>query len=204
MTAILDILAATIAGTMIILTIIVSIFNISQVNYNVSMFLAMNTHAQKVIEVLNDVYLENTGKYMETADGAAIGRSLPDALTIRSRLEHFSPTATEFRFDVVPAGGGGFVLEVTDETGMVVYDTLPYHLTTQNVFTYFDENNVLIADPVANSADIRVCRVDLEFFTPGLGNIEDLELTYPITFWRYFKNLYLPELKLITVIEPED
>jgi hypothetical protein len=202
MTAILDILAATIAGTMIILTIIASIFNISQVNYNVSMFLAMNTHAQTVVTVLNDVYLENTGKYMGNTE--SITRSLPDALTIRTKLEHFNTAISEFHFDLVPATGGGFVLQVSDETGIVLYDTLPYSLTNSDVFSYFDENNVLIADPVANAGDIRVCRIDLQFFTPGLGNIDDLEMTYPITFWRYFKNLYLPELKMITVVDPDD
>jgi hypothetical protein len=207
MTFIIDLIGATIAGVLVVITIIKSIFNVQMVNFNIQMLLSLNTHSQQVSEVLSLNFLEAVGKYVPANVPTSVHLAEAGRFHYYAR-ESFLDWDNEhnqvFTIEVAPDGTGGNVLIVRQGEGAytalnlpalpVVYDTLPIYLVSPEVFTYFDEDNVLIPTPVpaGRLADVRSIRVDLVFTTPAWSH-DDGFIEVPITFWRHFKNLYIDE-----------
>lgn len=68
MIVLLDIIGAIIAGTMVIITIVNSIFNIQQMNYNIQTLLSLNTVGNEITEFIDLTYLESVGRNLKSTD----------------------------------------------------------------------------------------------------------------------------------------
>jgi len=196
MVTLLDVTLSVITGMIVILTIIFSIININQMSYNLETMLALHEFCtntsdsgENVIEIL-ETYLEYAGRHMADPDSQRVFHiAESNRLRFRAKEESFSPTPDmyEFRYGT---GNGLPRLEVL-KNGNEVFRTWPYALR-EPVFTYFNyDGNPINPTTDAQRAAIRSVRVDLIFEAPGWGKQDDLVIGYPITFWQYFKNLYI-------------
>ncbi|MCL1827350.1 MAG: hypothetical protein FWG20_04840 [Candidatus Cloacimonetes bacterium] len=191
MTAIIDVIGAMIAGALIMITIIYTIFNVQRNNFNMDMMFNMKTHAQHVVDVLDRAYLENVGAHMATAGPGMdiITAAGPDKFSYRSAKDPYVATVDLFEIRVV-GSPNQYQIEVT-ENGAVIFDSAPFFIANNDIFTYIDfEGNQLdiAANPGAISS-IGYCQTNLIFTTFNHDTDVDSMLRYPITFWRGFKNL---------------
>jgi len=204
MITLLDVTLSVITGTIVILTIVFSIININQMNYNLETMLTLHKHAANVIYWL-DLYLEPAGRYIaNTATGTppTPQPTFLEATEHRLRfnsIENFYDTITQMReYDFIHVNTGGeprIEVRIGPSGGPTteVYRTYPATLQ-EPVYTYFDSLLTVInpTNTPAQMARIRSVRVDLILSAPGWTNNPDhATIFYPITFWKYFKNVYI-------------
>jgi hypothetical protein len=188
MSAIIDIIGATIAGGMVLITIITTIFNIQRNNFNTNVWLNMKSHAQTFINSFDQAYLENVGRHMLSSADA-------EDLILTAETNMFSYNSANRPFDPTPST---FVIEVTGtpqkyvievkENGVKVYDSLPFYLANNDIFVYYDSMGNVVS-PGTHLDQISLCRVNLVFNADSWDADPSVMLNFPITFWRNFKNI---------------
>lgn len=93
-----------------------------------------------------------------------------DSDTLTERIRYFIATSSLYR-GVTKATGSPLTYSDADET----VSQVAKYINNQNIaiFTYYDTNNNLIADPTANKADIRLIHVLLKVnVTPGRAPLD--------------------------------
>jgi len=200
MGSIIDIIGALIAGGLIIITIILTINNVRIMDYNIQTELNLHTAALKVPEVLEVGYLESLGRLTNRSD-------VPISIASPNQFQFFGITINAagnleqviytLESALIPNTNFFHVRVITQTTTTPpitnqTYTTQPYQFENGNIFTYFDgNNNSLGSTVIGDDLDlIRSVQVDLMFIEPAAGRT-DAFMRYPITFWRYFKNLYI-------------
>lgn len=190
----LDIIGAVIAGTMVIITIISSIFNVQQMNYNIQTLLALNTTANQISEFLDLSYLESVGRNLKNTEDVIKSVS-GNRFVYFSRAEYSDINPVEYTAETkTDANGNVFISISTKNTptsvSVEVFNSSPFFIEHTNIFTFFDiDGNI-----TTNINDVRYCQVDLVFVERGWDKKDNLYIKYPITFWRFFKNIYLNQL----------
>ena len=214
MSVIIDVIGATIAGSLLVLTILATIFNVHEMNYNIQMLLAMNHHGKNVQHILDTEFIEKAGQFLAPSTELPIFSPHPDSTNSTRMTFHFwdnigrinhlrySISTEEFVGDDV---GSAFSVQVHRINGFPIleYDSDPFFLASDNIFTYFgyevgDENGNGISNEffvldiaTLDVARIRAVRVDLVFHTLAFDRATGLNLVYPLSFWRIFTNAYI-------------
>jgi len=196
MTAILDIILATIAGSIVILTILFSIFNVQQMSYNTQIILALSDHATKSAEVLASEYMERAGRHI-TAPTPVFTQASSVFMRFNTQDEFWTPVRDlRIQWASISAPDVGTIDVHEDMVGRL-YDTDPYFVRSPR-YRYFDETyQELDVSIPANLALIRSCRATIVFCAPGwergatLQDMDDPQIQIPITFWSFFKNAYI-------------
>ena len=197
MNALIDVFGSIIAGSVVVLTILTSIFNIQQINYNINAFLHLNEAANHFIEVVDMAYFEPVGRNMLTTDN-------PIKVAARNRLiyeNRSTPNGAPITYTIEMRfinNRNTFIVteQMTPTSSVVEVYRSPYALESLDIFTYYGrDDNELTFDAVTNSItntnSVYGVKVDLVFITEAWSNSDDHNIRYPITFWRYFKNIYL-------------
>lgn len=187
----LDVIGAMVAGTMVILTIVNSIFNIQQMNYNVQTMLALNSTANQMTEVIDMMYLEPVAKNLKK-DEVAVNIAKSNEFEFISRLTYNDNTITTYKLEMLSDSKNNNYLSVK-ENNHVVFNSSPFYFDSKDVFKYYDEDFNELLNIVTEFDDIRAVRVDLVYVAEGWNNKNDLKIKYPVTFWRFLKNIYLKE-----------
>jgi len=189
MTFILDLILALITGIIVILTIIYSIINIQQMNYNTQMLLAMHDYAEDVIDILSSEFLEKVGRHF-------VGENVFTNATATSMTFRFKENSwdTETTYLMDYQNRLVSIIENPATANTIRFSTINSYPLETPVITYYGSSSNVIINPVANLDSIRGCRVDLIFNVPGWGRGGELTLRYPITFWKYFKNMYIRDI----------
>ena len=183
MNFLIDIIGAFVAGTIVIITILYSMFNVRQMNYNTEVFLNLNTTANNLVEVIDSAYLEPVGVNLTQGENAVF-LATPNAFGYRNRATSTSPL-TEYRVEMRTQNNKNTL--VVTRNNVVEYNSYPVFFENSNVFTYFDASTA----PTTNAADVFGVRVDLNLVADSWSNSPDKTINYPISFWRYFRNVYI-------------
>jgi hypothetical protein len=174
-------------------------------DYNIQAQLNLNTAASRVPEVLDMGFLESLGRLTDRSDNHIL-EAQPNlfrfyAIKIEEGTPQPPPIQVIYRMQTTPIPGTDFFgIEIFEENtasppvSNLVYTANPYRFESANIFRYFSAGKTQITDP-ANFENIRYVEVNLVFVEPAAGRGNDL-LRYPITFWRYFKNLYIRDFSL--------
>ena len=200
MSFIIDIIGATVASAILVITIIGTIFKIHEMNYNIQILLAMNQHSQQVVEAL-DYYLEKPGKFMTS--GAVFDVAADSIIVFKEAESYGSPNLITYSIFALAETGDAvrdsFVVNVhdTSATPVLLYDTEPFYVANNEIFTYYGYDItttpptfIELPDP-PNVDQIRAVRVDLVFHTPTYDVATGRNIVYHMQFWRYFKNVYI-------------
>jgi len=198
MITLLDVTLSVITGMIVILTIIFSILNVNQMNYNLETMLTLHKHGTITLYWL-EMYLETAGRNLSSTE-SVFNVATENSMRFNYKENFYDSDSQYYEINYVTTGVGR--IEVSKNGGAVEYQTFPATLdmsppptnALQPIFTYFDEEEHVIPFPI-NTQDaldsIRSVRVDLIFSAPGWGKDDDLTVYYPITFWKYFKNIYI-------------
>ena len=208
MSTILDVIMAVIAGSIVIVTIMITIIKINQMNYNLQTMMNLQEDSNLVITAIDEAFLEPVGNHLHNFETAITHASAGQfsynfrAVICGCKIDepnwmtdctHPLQSATITTEQV----GTGFRL-IANSTwdpkrpGMpMVFQTTVYPLTTGDIFTYYDvDENV-----TNNLSDIRSVKFNFEFRARGWYDTEDeAEIRYPVAFWRYFKNIYIQNI----------
>jgi len=190
MPAYMDVIGSVVAGTFIIITIIYSIFNIQRMNHNISTLLLLNNTANTMTDVIDLMYLEPVARNLGR-DEEAIIRATSNEFRFRKRVVD-EGDLMEYHLQTVADASGNISFIVREVnagvtgTGTEVFNSAPFFIQSGDVFSYFNRHG----NPTDTLSAIHGIKVDFVYVKPG-WNAESDEILYPITFWRYFKNIYL-------------
>ena len=214
MSVIIDIIGATIAGSLLVLTILATIFNVHEVNYNIQMLLSMNHHGKNVQNILDTRFIERAGQFLNSSELPVFSPN-PDSTNSTRMTYHYWDTIGRveyLRYTVSTeelAGediGNAFSVQVHRVNGSSLnleFDSYPFFLATNHIFRYYgyeigDENGNGISNEFfeldsapLNVSRIRAVRIDLVFHTMAFDRATGQNLVYPLSFWRIFTNAYI-------------
>ena len=185
MSAIIDIIGSRIAGTVILLVIISSIFAANNTNYNVKTLLRLNTTANQVAEVIDMAFLEPIGQNATASDNVIVSANNKEII-----VKNVKPDGT-IVIKMNTISGNHFL--TIHRNGVEEYNTTPFYFESPEIFTFLDKNNTAIVPNSSNYEDIYGVRVDIVLIAPSMGKGDNHNVRYPLTFWRNFKGVYLKD-----------
>jgi len=188
MSVFIDIIGAAVIGVMVIMTILFTIFNVQRMNYNVNTMLTLNTTANTLTEVIDMSYLEPVARHLQPEQPAII-LAQRDQFTFNRRHDNPPHNLQTYQLRMLRNADDNIFLSVMRTEGGIateVFNSFPFFFESGDVFTFFDLNGNVTTDTDL----IRGVRVDLVFVADSFGR-DDSRISYPITFWRHFKNIYL-------------
>jgi len=189
MIVMIDIIGAMIAGTMVVMTIVNSIFNVQQMNYNIQALLGLNTIANQVTEFIDLNYLESVGRNLASGDSVFVSAGINE-LVFYTKPSYADTNLTKFTITALTNSSNQSYISV-NSGNTEVFNSLPFRIKNTDIFTYYDDKQLPIADLNNNLKKIFYIKVSLVFIEEGWDNRNDLVIEYPIVFWRFFKNIYL-------------
>ena len=198
MSSMLDVLGATIAGSMVLLMIFTSLFNMQVMSYNTELQIGLIKMSEDLITGRKIGNIDRPGiESILSKVGAGVS-SLTDPIieatsTSFKFLGQTSPTSIISTIHFVQESGTseGFPLYVyqDDMTNPILG---PFWMADAMVVTYNDMHNNVIMSPDSNHSLIRSVEVSLTFFYDTYQpDIDKRLIRHNIVFWKYFKNLYL-------------
>ena len=195
MGALLDVIGAFAIGSMFLLTMFNTMFNIQSFGYNIQSLVTLSEISEDVVSALDEEVLANVGS--------------DEATRAANNVFPANPTATSFTFwgHIDRNNTGTLVntqvtLTINANNELVVFldgnpNTIylgPFELNGPNglAITYLDNNDAPMAFPI-NTNLLFGARFDITFQSTGVGmdwgNYDNLQ--HRIIFWKYFKNLHL-------------
>jgi len=185
MSFIIDQIGATIAGAVVLLVIIKSVFTFNQMNHSVRTLLALNTSANHITEVVDMMFLEPIGQYSISEDEIILSASRSEIVVNNKE------TGGIMTIKMNNEEGNNF-LTIT-HNGLEEYNTSPVFFESAEVFTFLDKHNREVEPIAANLAEIYGIKVEMVLIAPGWKKDDPQPIRYPLTFWRSFKGLYLKD-----------
>jgi len=185
MGALLDVIGAVVAGSLVVTTIILSILNFQEFNFNIQSTLYLTDSGEEVVRVLDQYYLSN----------------IEDIDTISPRLFRFKAKLDNVNTDSI-------TIEISNKKETIGYpmtvtvvnmttkasriDAGPFVVADTNVFTFYNK----FLDTTSTLDDIRNMRIDLSFPKEAWSTNNNTKLLYyPITFWKSLKTIYINKIK---------
>ncbi|RLD65981.1 MAG: hypothetical protein DRI84_05775 [Bacteroidetes bacterium] len=198
MPSLLDVLGATVVGSLVLLMIFTSLFNMQAISYNTQLQISLSKTSEDLItgrKIGNTDYLglENilskVGAGVPESDHPII-EATPNSFKFKGQSNLISSISTYY-FVQEDQTDDGYPLYVY-QNDMVNPISGPFWMSDPLEISYYDSNNNLIASPDANHDLIRSVEVSLTFFyNTHRPDIDKRLLRHRIVFWKYFKNLYL-------------
>ncbi|MCL2063921.1 MAG: hypothetical protein FWG98_06075 [Candidatus Cloacimonetes bacterium] len=184
MNSLIDVIMAFVAGTIVVMTILYSIFQVRQMNYNIETFLTLNQTANNLIDVVDTAFLEPVGLHLRN-DEQAVMVATQNEFVYRNRATSNAPVIDEYRIRMLTHNSRNTL--VITRNNAEVYNSYPVFFESPSIFTYYDRTNSVTTNP----NDVFSIRVDLNLITEAWSNLDDQRIEYPISFWRIFRNVYL-------------
>lgn len=198
MSSLLDVIGATISGSLVLLMIFSSLLNVQVISYNTQLQISLTQTSEDMItgrRVGNtnrpgiDSYLSKVG-----AGVPEITDPIIEATSISFKfLGQTNPTSSISTFHFVQENvtSDGFPLYVyLDDMSNPVSG--PFWMSDSLSIQYYDVGNNLITSPDSNHDLIRSIEVKVTFYYDTYqSDIDKRFIKHTIVFWKYFKNLYL-------------
>lgn len=198
MASLLDVLGATIAGSLVLLMIFTSLFNIQVISYNTQLQIGLTKMSEDLITGRRVGGIDQPGlESILSKVGAGVSTSTDPIIEATSTsfkfLGQINPTSVISTFYFVQES------ETSDGFPLYVYQNDmsnpflgPFWLADTLEITYNDFNNNVINAPDSNHDLIRSIEVNLAFFyNTYQPDIDKRLIRHNVVFWKYFKNLYL-------------
>ncbi|MEA2095922.1 MAG: hypothetical protein U9P73_04415 [Candidatus Cloacimonadota bacterium] len=198
MSSLLDVLGATVVGSMVLLMIFTSLFNMQVINYNTQLQIGLTKMSEDLITGRKTGNIDQPGiESILSKVGAGVSTStdpIIEATSISFKfLGQINPTSSVSTFYFVQESGTseGFPLYVyqNDMSNPIIG---PFWMADTLDITYIDMNDNVVNTPDSNHDLIRAIEVNLTFFYDTYQpDIDKRLVRHNIVFWKYFKNLYL-------------
>ena len=198
MSSLLDVLGATVVGSMVLLMIFTSLFNMQVISYNTQLQIGLTKMSEDLITGRKTGSIDQPGiESILSKVGAGVSTSTDPIIEATSLsfkfLGQINPTSSVSTFYFVQESGTseGFPLYVyqNDMSNPIIG---PFWMADTLEITYIDMNNNVVNTPDSNHDIIRAIEVNLTFFYDTYQSDIDKRLVrHNIVFWKYFKNLYL-------------
>ena len=198
MSSLLDVLGATVVGSMVLLMIFTSLFNMQVISYNTQLQIGLTKMSEDLITGRKIGNIDQPGiESILSKVGAGVSTStdpIIEATSISFKfLGQINPTSSVSTFYFVQESGTseGFPLYVyqNDMSNPIIG---PFWMADTLEITYIDMNNNVVNTPDSNHDLIRAVEVNLTFFYDTYqADIDKRLVRHNIVFWKYFKNLYL-------------
>ena len=201
MASILDVIGAAIVGSLVLLMMFTSLFNMQVINYNTQIQTNLSQMSEDLITgrtVGNvnylglETYLSKVGAGVpETTDPIIEATSY--SFKFLGKVNSTSSIYSTFHFVQESLTSDGYPLYVyQDDMSSGNHILGPFWLADSLDITYYDMNNLKIISPDSNHDSIRSAKVSLSFFyNTHRPDIDKKLLRHNIVLWKYFKNLYL-------------
>ena len=181
--SLIDVLGATIIGAILLLSMLSATYHVQAMSLNIRMYVNLFDISDNTISIV-EAYLSKVG-FGLPAGTTAILAATPDSVLFRAKLSLLDSTYTTLSLvqgDSIADKGYPFQLKRNG-----VRELGPFYLSDKMILTYYDENVDATTDP----PDIRSVKCEMEFFYKTSGKFDTKQYKNRITFWKYFKNLYL-------------
>ena len=201
MASLLDVIGAAIVGSMVLLMMFTSLFNMQVINYNTQVQTNLSQMSEDLItgRTVGSVNYLGLETYLSKV-GAGVPNTLDPILEATSISFKFlgkesSTSSIHSTFYIVQedSTSNGYPLFVYQDdmtTGNQILG--PFWLADPLAITYYDSNDHIVPTPDSNHDLIRSAKVDLMFFfNTHQPDIDKKLLRHNIVLWKYFKNLYL-------------
>lgn len=198
MSSILDVIGATIAGSLVLLMIFTALFNMQAISYNTELQIGLTKMSEDLITGRKIGSINYPGlESILSKVGAGVSTSTDPIIRATSSSFKFlgqnNPTSIISTFHFVQETGtsDGFPLYVyQNDMSNPIFG--PFWLADSLEITYIDRNNNIVNNPDSNHDLIRSVEVSLTFFYDTYQpDIDKRLVRHNIVFWKYFKNLYL-------------
>ena len=191
MGSLLDAIGAAVIGSLLLISMFNAIFNVQAIGQNIKMLVTLYDVSDKVTSVIES-YLSKVGLDVDTTS-AIIGAAAPDSFKFLGKMSLDTLLAVDTFLivdgDSIPDKGYPLRLLRNDSLKLG-----PFYLSDTLKFTYYTGNDDSLAFPIAQvyRDSIRYVKVEMEFsFDRFSTDPEKRKIRHRITFWKYFKNLYL-------------
>ncbi len=198
MSSLLDVLGATIAGSLVLLMIFGALSNMQVISYNTQLQISLTKMSEDLITGRKVGNIDRPGlESILSKVGAGVPESTDPIIEATSNSFKFlgqtNPTSSisTFYFVQEDSTSNGFPLYIY-QNNMTNPILGPFWMADTLAITYYDVDDNLITSPGTNHGLIRSIEVSLTFFyDTHRPDIDKRFLRHSIVFWKYFKNLYL-------------
>ena len=180
MGALLDAIGAIFVGSMVLVTIIVSILNFQHLNYNITTVANLTNISEKIYRVFDQYYMANVEDIVLVE---------PNHFIFHATLEGGQRKLVEIIIDNEKEGiGYPLKVRTTDMvTGEVKWDAGSYIIADYDIFTYYNRDMTEVASPDS----VNDIKMNLGFVEKGWNNDETELIYFYMTIWKSFKKTYL-------------
>jgi len=171
MGALLDAMGAVVIGSIVLITIMTSIMNFQQLNYNILTLTNLTDISEYYMANVEDVVL-----------------ATPRHFSFHAYLDGTQLDLIEIIIDNQKEGiGYPLKVKITEPDSSVRWDAGSYIITDTLVFTYYDRQMIetTAPDSVAN------LKMELTFVSKGWKEDESETIRYFMTIWKSLKKIYL-------------
>ena len=198
MSSLLDVLGATVAGSMVLLMIFTALFNMQVISYNTQLQISLSKMSEDLITGRKAGGIDQPGlESILSKVGAGVPTGTDPIIEATSSSFKFlgqtslTSSISTFYFVQENSTSNGFPLYVY-QNDMSTPISGPFWMADSLAITYLDANNNIITSPNTNHNLIRSVAVNITFFyNTYQPDIDKRLLRHTIVFWKYFKNLYL-------------
>ncbi len=198
MSSMLDVIGATIAGSVVLLMIFSALFNIQVISYNTQLQISLSQMSEDLITGRKVGGLDQPGlESILSKVGAGVPSATDPIIEATSNSFKFlgrtnlTSSISTFHFVQESQTSNGFPLYVY-QNDMSNPISGPFWMADSLLISYYDVNNSIISSPGSNHDLIRSVEVNLTFFyNTHQPDIDKRFIRHNIVFWKYFKNLYL-------------
>ncbi|MCF7859005.1 MAG: hypothetical protein K9N07_06725 [Candidatus Cloacimonetes bacterium] len=198
MSSLLDVIGATIAGSMVLLMILSSLLNMQVISHNTELQFGLTKMSEDLItgRKVGTVSYPGVESILSKVGSGVASSTDPiiEATAISFKfLGQSNPSSAVSTFHFVQKTGTqqGFPLYVyqNDMTNPILG---PFWMADSLEITYLDKDNIKLLSPNSDHDLIRAIQVNLTFFyNTYRPDIDKRLIRHKIVFWKYFKNLYL-------------
>ena len=198
MASLLDVIGAAIVGSLVLLMMFTSLFNMQVINYNTQIQTNLSQMSEDLITGRTvgssnylglETYLSKVGAGVPEATDPII-EATSNSFKFLGK-ENSSSSISTFHFVQEDSTSSGYPLYVyQDDMSNSILG--PFWLADSLEISYYDISNNLISSPDSNHDLIRSVEISFSFFyDTHQPDIDKRSLRHNIVLWKYFKNLYL-------------
>ncbi len=172
-------MGAVVVGSIVMITIMTSIMNFQELNYNILTLTNLTDISEKIYKVFDQYYMANVDDIVTTT---------PRHFSFHTYLDGSQLELVEIIIGNEKEGiGYPLKVKITKPDSTVRWDAGSYIISDTLVFTYYDRQMVETTSPdsVAN------IKMELTFVEKGWKQDENQCIKYFMTIWKSFKKIYL-------------